>query len=121
MSEVVLAAHAARGFEFVGIVVMVLGSIVAVGMGATRRDYNAIRRYVARSILLGLEFLIAADIIATITVQPTLSNVVALGLIVLIRTFLSFTLEYESTGRRPWRHNGALERHPAQAPTSEPL
>lgn len=58
-----------------------------------------------RSILLGLEFLVAADIINTVAVDPTLESLVVLGGIVLIRTFLSFALEVEIEGRLPWRRN----------------
>jgi uncharacterized membrane protein len=54
-------------------------------------------------ILLGLEFLVAADIIRTVAVEPSLENVLVLGLIVLIRTFLSFSLEVEIDGTLPWR------------------
>jgi hypothetical protein len=63
---------------------------------------------VRRSILLGLEFLVAADIIRTVAVQPSLENVAVLGLIVLIRTFLSFSLEVEIDGRWPWRRAVAV-------------
>ncbi|MND09553.1 hypothetical protein D3C83_329840 [compost metagenome] len=58
-----------------------------------------------RAILGGLEFLIIADIVLTITVDPTLESAAALGLIVLVRTFLSFSLEIELDGCLPWRRN----------------
>jgi uncharacterized membrane protein len=58
---------------------------------------------VGRAILLGLEFLIIADIVMTITVDPTLKSAAALGVIVLVRTFLSFSLEIELEGSLPWR------------------
>jgi uncharacterized membrane protein len=61
-----------------------------------------VRTVFGRSILLGLEFLVAADIIRTVAVQPSLQNVGVLGLIVLIRTFLSFSLEVEIDGSWPW-------------------
>ena len=64
--------------------------------------YRTIRAVFARSILLGLEFLVAADIIRTVAVQPSLENVAVLGLIIFIRTFLSFSLEVELDGRWPW-------------------
>ena len=57
-----------------------------------------VRRYFGRSILLGIEILVAADLIRTVAVDPTLENVLVLGLIVLIRTFLSFSLEIEMDG-----------------------
>ena len=67
------------------------------------RAYEGARRNVGRAILLGLEFLIIADIVLTITVDPTLESALALGLIVLVRTFLSFSLEDELEGTLPWR------------------
>ena len=75
-----------------------------------------------RSILLGLEFLVAADIIRTVAVQPSLQNVAVLGLIVLIRRFLSFSPEVEIDGRWPWRR-AALEGAaslPASPASGEP-
>lgn len=68
--------------------------------------YTDTRRHVARSILLGLEFLVAADIIHTVAVDLTFESVGVLSLVVLIRTFLSFTLEMESTGKWPWQQSG---------------
>jgi uncharacterized membrane protein len=65
--------------------------------------YSLYRQDVGRAILLGLEFLIAGDIIRTVVVAPTLQNVVVLGLIVLIRTFLSLSLQLEIEGKLPWQ------------------
>jgi uncharacterized membrane protein len=65
--------------------------------------YSSFRQDIGRAILLGLEFLIAGDIIRTVVVAPTIQNVVVLGLIVLIRTFLSLSLQLEIEGRLPWR------------------
>ncbi len=65
--------------------------------------YRALRRSLGRAILVGLEILVAADIIRTVAVEPTMDSVVVLGAIVLIRTFLSFSLEVELEGRWPWR------------------
>jgi uncharacterized membrane protein len=65
--------------------------------------YSLYRQDVGRAILLGLEFLIAGDIIRTVVVAPTLQNVVVLGMIVLIRTFLSLSLQLEIDGKLPWR------------------
>jgi uncharacterized membrane protein len=56
-----------------------------------------------RSLLLGLEFLVAADVVRTVALEPTLSNVAVLGLLVLVRTFLSWTLTVEIEGRWPWQ------------------
>jgi uncharacterized membrane protein len=65
-----------------------------------------------RAILLGLEFLVAGDIIRTVVVDPTLDNVIVLGLVVLIRTFLSMTLQLEVDGRWPWQHHDSPEAKP---------
>lgn len=65
--------------------------------------YRTYRRGIGRCLILGLEILIAADIIETVTVKMTLDSVLVLGLLVLVRTFLSFSLEVELTGRWPWQ------------------
>src|SRR5690606_35250427 len=65
--------------------------------------YHRFRQDLGRGILLGLEFLVAADIIRTVAVTPTLNGVLVLGLIVLIRTFLSMALQVELEGRWPWQ------------------
>ena len=69
--------------------------------------YRTFRQNLGRGILLGLEFLVAADIIRTVAVEPTLQSVSVLGLIVLIRTFLSMALEVEVDGRWPWQRAAA--------------
>ena len=92
-----------------GVAAMVVGALLAAGralMGAARHQpdiYRQFRQQLGRSILLGLELLVAADIIRTVAVTPTLENVLVLALIVAIRTFLSFSLELEITGRWPWQ------------------
>ncbi len=99
-----------HGFEIGGVVILVAGSLAALlhaGLSSRRvgwmTAYGQARRNVGRAILLGLEFLIIADIVLTITVDPTLTSAAALGLIVLVRTFLSFSLEVELEGSLPWR------------------
>ena len=93
----------------VGVFIVVGGALVATVHLAVRRMrdagnyYMAYRQDVGRAILLGLEFLIAGDIIRTVVVAPTMQNVVVLGLIVLIRTFLSLSLQLEIEGRLPWQ------------------
>jgi uncharacterized membrane protein len=67
--------------------------------------YQRLRQDIGRGILLGLEFLVAADIVRTVAVEPTLDGVLVLGLIVLVRTFLSLSLQVELEGRLPWRRN----------------
>lgn len=78
--------------------------------------YRRFRQDLGRGILLGLEFLVAADIIRTVAVVPTLEGVLALGLIVLIRTFLSMALQVELEGRWPWQSVDAVSPIPASAP-----
>jgi uncharacterized membrane protein len=68
--------------------------------------YRQTRQRLGRGILLGLEFLVAADIIHTVAVELTFKTVGVLAIIVVIRTFLSFTLEVELTGKWPWQENG---------------
>jgi uncharacterized membrane protein len=98
--------------DAVGVAVIVLGAIIAT-VSATRRlrsgepSYQPYRQQIGRSILLGLEFLVAADIIRTVAVAPTFTSVGVLAVIVLIRTFLSFSLELEITGRWPWQKPNA--------------
>lgn len=99
-----------HGFEVAGVAVLVVGALAAfvqalasVRRVGTRTAYEAARRNVGRAILLGLELLIIADIVLTITVDPTLESALSLGLIVLVRTFLSFSLEVELEGTLPWR------------------
>ncbi len=103
----------ARGVEVLGIATLVLGLAAALvraglallaGQGA-EEVYRIVRSVFGRSILLGLELLVAADIIRTVAVQPSLENIAVLGLIVLIRTFLSFSLEVEIDGRWPWQRS----------------
>ena len=104
--------YVAGFFEVVGVAVMVLGFAYAL-YRATRSGgrgaYSALRQEVGKSILLGLEILVAADIIMTVTTEPTIDGLLALGLVVLIRTFLSFSLEVELEGRWPWRQARAAE------------
>ncbi len=98
-------------FDGVGVLVILLGTVVAtVRLAAYRRPgndpYRQFRQDIGRGILLGLEFLVAADIIRTVAVTPTLEGVLVLGLIVLIRTFLSTALQVELEGRWPWQRTG---------------
>lgn len=100
---------ASRVIESAGILVILVGAVASAFrvFWGSRHDprswYRLYRQYLGRAILLGLELLVAADIIRTITHVPDITSVVALGLVVLIRTFLSFTLEMEVEGRWPWQ------------------
>lgn len=78
----------------------------AVRAGFSEELYRGYRRGVGRAILLGLELLVAADIIRTVAVSPSFRSVGVLAIIVAIRTFLSFTLELELSGRWPWQQGG---------------
>ncbi|HEY1189337.1 MAG TPA: DUF1622 domain-containing protein [Gemmata sp.] len=93
-----------------GVLVVVAGVLIATVRFAVRRGgpgtpYRTYRQDIGRAILLGLEFLVAGDIIRTVVVAPTLENVKILGLIVLIRTFLSMSLQLELEGRWPWQRS----------------
>jgi uncharacterized membrane protein len=95
-----------------GVAVIVGGALVAASLTLTKRGmpgsrYEDFRRQLGRSILLGLEFLVAADIIRTVAITPTPQSVAVLGGIVLIRTFLSFSLQLEMTGAWPWQRKAA--------------
>jgi uncharacterized membrane protein len=95
-----------------GVAVIVCGALIATGVFAhrllKRREdfstaYRLYRQSLGRAILLGLEFLVAGDIIRTVAVSPTFTSVGVLAVIVLVRTFLSFSLEVELEGRWPWQ------------------
>jgi len=96
----------------VGVFIVAAGALVATARLLIHRAHNvgnyysSFRQDIGRAILLGLEFLIAGDIIRTVVVAPTIQNVLVLGLIVLIRTFLSLSLQLEIEGRLPWRREG---------------
>jgi uncharacterized membrane protein len=103
--------HVAQGFEALGALILVVGvvwsfALAAVAVrrsGLSGRAYLVLRQAFGGSLLLGLEVLVAADLVRTVAVAPTLDNVLVLGLIVVIRTFLSFSLETEIEGVPPWR------------------
>jgi uncharacterized membrane protein len=106
-----------RGFEIAGVAILVGGSLVAfvsAALGLRRGDgraaYERARQEVGRAILLGLQVLIIADIVLTITVDRTFDSALTLGLIVLVRTFLSFSLEIELEGTLPWRRGSTGKR-----------
>jgi len=107
-----LAAWSAALIEAIGIAIITIAALYALFNALTRlvkKDerksiLRELRHFLGRGILLGLEFLIAADIIYTVAVDLTFESIGALALIVLIRTFLSITLEVEITGKWPWRN-----------------
>ncbi|MGO4193661.1 DUF1622 domain-containing protein [Arthrobacter sp. YAF17] len=114
LPEIIEAAG--RYMDVAGVAIMVIGAVVSIPLalrGFQPRGqtpgaepfsvYRSYRQLLGRSILLGLELLVAADIIRTVAVAPTYESVGVLAIIVLIRTFLSFSLELEITGRWPWQ------------------
>ncbi len=98
-----------KAVDAVGVAVIVVGALIATYLAWSEREvsggmrYRTYRRRLGRAILLGLEFLVAADIIRTVAVAPTFTSVGVLAIIVLIRTFLSMSLEVEIDGRWPWQ------------------
>ena len=106
-----LMDHVAQGFEALGAAILVVGviwSFILAVVAARRSGWSAqayivLRQAFGGTLLLGLEILVAADLVRTVAVAPTLDNVLVLGLIVVIRTFLSFSLETEIEGVAPWR------------------
>ncbi|WP_333574044.1 DUF1622 domain-containing protein [Sphingomonas sp.] len=112
-----------RAVEVTGTAIIAVGAFGALGLFLFRllthagpRDtlVASFRSGLGRSILLGLEFLVAADIINTVAIEPTLASLAVLAGIVLIRTFLSFSLEVEIDGRWPWQKGRA---HRTDAPS----
>lgn len=110
-----------RGFETVGVAILVIGIAVAfiralldLQREDARRAYDRLRQDMGRSILLGLEVLIAADLVRTVTIDPTLDSAIFLGVIVLVRTFLSFSLEIELDGVVPWRKRSSAPQQRGQ-------
>ena len=94
--------------DFAGVVATALGLLYAIYVFATVRTSRTerirqLRQNLGSGILIGLELLIAADIVRTVAITPTLESVAVLGLIVIIRTFLSMTLQVELDGRWPWK------------------
>jgi uncharacterized membrane protein len=98
-------------FESVGVIVMIVGFVIALILAArvlARREpgqqaFTVLRTTLGSSILLGLEVLVAADLVRTITSKPSLEEAAILGMIVLIRTVLSMSIQIEIEGTLPWR------------------
>ena len=106
-----------RGIEAAGVLVIVVGALVA-ALNFTRDmrapdAYGRLRATLGRAILLGLELLVAADIIDTVAIEPSVDSLVVLAGIILIRTFLSLSLEVEIEGRWPWRRGKEREAGPS--------
>ncbi len=110
MDEVKLyIGYIARIIEVIGVATIVLGVIIALTrfvftlQDIKPRNYKFLRRELGKAILLGLEILVAGDIIATVVTEPTMQRVLILAVIVIIRTFLSISIEVEISGRFPWQ------------------
>jgi uncharacterized membrane protein len=122
---------AAQTFEVIAAVILLGGLVLAFALALRTYQrahdgaaaYRTLRQSFGGVILLGLEILVAGDLIRTVAIAPTMDNVVVLGLIVLIRTFLSFSLEIEIEGVPPWRRGlvsgASVIRRAAQDPTSQ--
>jgi uncharacterized membrane protein len=128
-----LMDHVAEGFEALAAAILVVGviwsfvlaAVAARRFGWSARAYLVLRQSFGGTLLLGVEVLVAADLVRTVAVAPTLDNVLVLGLIVVIRTFLSFSLETEIEGVVPWRRAamggaGTIRRAAASALEPKP-
>jgi uncharacterized membrane protein len=97
--------------DFAGVVIIALGAFLGVILCAQdllRQEravdaYSRLRTFIGRSLLLGLEFLVAGDIIKTVAIEPTFDSVIVLAIIVLVRTALSLSIDVEIDGRWPWQ------------------
>jgi uncharacterized membrane protein len=114
--------------DFAGVVIIALGALLGVILCAQdllRQEravdaYSRLRTFLGRSLLLGLEFLVAGDIIKTVAIEPTFDSVIVLAIIVLVRTVLSLSIDVEIDGRWPWQAAQQTSRtEAASARTSE--
>ncbi len=115
----------AKGFEVVGIAIITIGGVIGMVRAVFTSEsgtsfYDSARAGFARPLLLGLGVLVAADIIETITVDRSLESTAALGLLVLIRVVLSFSLEIETDGVLPWRKTQVEAQLEAERAAAEP-
>jgi uncharacterized membrane protein len=116
---------AALAMEWLAIVVIVVGIVfggVRFAIALLRRsnaaaNYNAFKAFMGRTLLLGLEILVAADVVRTVALEPTLQNVGTLGVLVVIRTFLSWSVSVEIEGRWPWQ--GAQAEREKEGPVEQ--
>ena len=99
----------ARILEFLGVLLITAGICYALFkyifklQDQKTRNFDTLRQDIGKSILLGLEILVGADIIATVITEPSMDKVLTLGIIILIRTLLSFSLQVELEGKFPWQ------------------
>ena len=109
-----IAEDVSEWIEVIAITVITISVIAAFVVGlqtvrssSIRESVEAVKRVIGQGLLLGLDLLIAADVIRTVTLDPTIENVAALGLLVLVRTFLAWSLMVELHGRWPWQRETA--------------
>ncbi len=106
-----IVENVGKGIDAAGVAAIVIGAVIATvifvarvaGRPGTLDAYRAYRQSLGRAILLGLELLVAADIIRTVAIDPSFTSAGVLAIIVAIRTFLSMSLELEISGRWPWQ------------------
>lgn len=110
-----LVQWSVAGIEAIGILVVLGGIAIStvsllrqIRRGRRMEAYNVYRARLGQSLLLGLEFLVAAEVIRTVVIEHTLESIGALALIILVRTFLSLILEVEIDGRWPWQRGQSL-------------
>lgn len=117
-----IARDVSEWIEVAAIVVIVIAVLVAFWSslsmrlrGSTDDALSVFKKQIARGLLAGLDLLIAADVIRTVTLEPTIENVTALGILVVVRTFLAWTLVLEAENRWPWQR----DRNPANASSAD--
>jgi uncharacterized membrane protein len=106
----------ARGLEYIGVAVVAVAfchALIRAGLHYTQRRpdaYERLKRYLGKALMLGLEFLVAADIIRTVTIKPTLEGLTSLALLVVLRIVLGWSIAVELEGCWPWRAEEAKRR-----------
>jgi uncharacterized membrane protein len=110
IGEWAIARDVSEWIEVIAIVIISLAVVIAIVLSiraairvSAAAGQAVFKQEISRGLLIGLDLLIAADIIRTVTLEPTLENVAALGLLILVRTFLAWTLQLEADGRWPWQ------------------
>lgn len=105
----------AKLIEVIGVITILIGTVIALGSFVYSlkkklpNSFTKLRHQLGKAILLGLEILVAADIIATVVTEPTMDRVLTLGVVVLIRTFLSLSIQVEIDHKFPWQKKGREE------------
>jgi len=108
--------YTAKLIESIGVLIIGLGCIFFLGRHffniiiKNSTSFSKLRQDLGKVILLGLEILVAADIITTVSTEPTMNSVLILAVIVLVRTFLSFSLQVELDGKLPWQNKQVAEK-----------